>query len=178
MLIKTAIFKKTFTLLTSGILLLSAGSAASAACMQNRAVYADNQKNYTLTFSPVQKQDEQEGSNFTIVSNQTPAFKLQGNVQWSDGTARPSAVITYNCADDIDAAEDEIDDCTIWQGVVYALKDGADAEFLPHSDEPAAAAILLPDFVSMLESYDFGPAKPAEPLNWDVFRFKACSPEE
>ncbi|HWD14849.1 hypothetical protein P8H26_06385 [Pseudochrobactrum sp. sp1633] len=177
MITRTVIFKKTFALLASCTILLTATAVASAACVQNRAAYSDKNQNYTLTFSPSQKEDEQSGNSFTIIANEKPEFKLQGIVQWSEGVARPSATITYNCASD-DVAEDEIDDCTIWQGVVYALKDGADAEFLPRNDEPAAAAILLPDFVSMLDSYDFGTAKPAEPLNWDVFRFKACTPEE
>ncbi len=177
MIIKTSLFKKTFACLTSCVLLATSTGAASAACMQNRAVYTDNNQNYTLTFSPSQKEDEQSSNSFVIAANQTPDFKLQGNVQWSEGSSRPTAMITYNCAND-EGAEDEIDDCTIWQGVVYALKDGADAELLPRNDEPAAAAILFPDFVSMLDSYDFGQAKPAEPLNWEVFRFKACTPEE
>ncbi|MDM7849532.1 hypothetical protein QUF18_00615 [Pseudochrobactrum kiredjianiae] len=177
MLIRTVILKKTFACLASCTILLTATAVASAACMQNRAIYSDKDQNYTLTFSPVQKEDDQSGNSFTIIANEKPEFKLQGAVQWTEGAARPTAMITYNCAGD-DAAEDEIDDCTIWQGVVYALKDGADAEFLPRNDEPAAAAILLPDFVSMLDSYDFGEVKPAEPLNWDVFRFKACTPEE
>lgn len=178
MLIRTVIFKKTLACLASGTILLTATAVASAACVQNRASYSDKDQNYTLTFSPVQKDDEHAGNSFTITANAKPEFKLQGNVQWTEGASRPTAMITYNCAASEDVAEDEMDDCTIWQGVVYALKDGADAEFLPRNDEPAAAAILLPDFVSMLDSYDFGEVKPAEPLSWDVFRFKACTPEE
>lgn len=177
MLSKTAIVKKTLACLASCTIVLTATAVASAACMQNRASYSDKNQNYTLTFSPIQKEDEQSGSSFSIIANDTPEFKLQGTVQWTEEAARPTAVITYNCVGD-DAAEDEITDCAIWQGVVYALKDGADAEFLPRNNEPAAAAILLPDFVSMLDSYDFGTVKPAEPLNWDVFRFKACTLEE
>lgn len=177
MIIKTAIFKKTFACLTTCTVLMVSTAIASAACTQNRAIYSDNNQNYTLTFSPSHKEEEQTGNSFTIIANEKPEFKLQGIVQWTEAVSRPSATITYNCAGG-DVAEDEIDDCTIWQGVVYALKDSADAELLPRNDEPAAAALLFPDFVSMLDSYDFGAAKPAEPLNWDVFRFKACTPEE
>lgn len=177
MITGTIMLKQTIACLAACVFLTGPIAVASAACMQNRAVYTDSNQNYTLTFSPSQKEDELSSSSFVIVSNQTPEFKLQGNVQWSEGSSRPTAMITYNCAGD-ENAEEEIDDCTIWQGVVYALKDGADAELLPHNDEPAAAAILFPDFVSMLDSYDFGQATPAEPLNWDVFRFKACTPEE
>ncbi|WOC16238.1 hypothetical protein [Pseudochrobactrum sp. MP213Fo] len=177
MIIKTAIFKHAIALLSAGAMLAVSSVAASAACTQNRATYTDKNQNYSLTFSPAVKGDEQAGNNFTIIANDKPEFKLQGNVQWTDGAARPSAMITYNCASD-EMAEDEIGDCTIWQGVVYALKEGADADFLPRNDEPAAAAILLPDFVSMLDSYDFGTATPVEPLNWEVFRFKVCTPEE
>lgn len=171
------IIKTMITTLSIAAILAATNAGAYAACMQNRAVYTDRDQNYTLTFSPSQKEDEQSSSNFTIIANEKPEFKLQGSVQWTDGTARPAAMITYNCATD-NTGEDEIDDCAIWQGVIYALKDGADAELLPRNDEPAAAAILLPDFISMLESYDFGEAKPAEPLNWEVFRYKACTSEE
>lgn len=176
MIIKTAIFRKTIAILSAATVFAVSTAAAQAACMQNRSIYSDSNQNYTLTFSPSQKTDDQSSNSFTIIANTKPEFKLQGNVQWTEGVSRPTAMITYNCASD-EMAEDEIDDCTIWQGVVYALKDGADAELLPRNDEPAAAALLFPDFVSMLDSYDFGAAKPAEPLNWEVFRFKACTPE-
>lgn len=173
----TVILKHITTVAAASVALAVSTAIATAACTQNRAFYTDKNLNYTLSFSPAVKGDEQSASNFTITANEHPEFKLQGNVQWTDETPRPNAMITYNCASD-EMAEDEISDCTIWQGVVYALKDGADADFLPRNDEPAAAAILLPDFISMLDSYDFGTAKPAEPLNWEVFRFKACTPEE
>lgn len=177
MLQPKVLFKQTIAFIGAATLVAVSSASASAACMQNRAIYTDNSQNYTLTFSPAANQDEQSTNSFTIIANQKPEFKLQGNVQWTDGISRPNAMITYNCTND-ENAEDEIDDCTIWQGVVYALKDGADAELLPRNDEPAAAALLFPDFVSMLDSYDFGPAKPDEPLKWEVFRFKACTPEE
>jgi hypothetical protein len=48
----------------------------------------------------------------------------------------------------------------IWQSVIYALKEGAEAEVLPKAEEPAAQAILLPDLVTALDGYDFGAAKP------------------
>lgn len=177
MINQTKTLKTVFAACSATIMLAASTLGASAACMQNRAIYTDKDQNYTLTFSPSQKEDELSSNNFTIIANEKPEFKLEGSVQWADGTIRPAAMITYNCASD-DTGEDEIDDCAIWQGVVYALKDGADAELLPRNDEPAAAAILFPDFVSMLDSYDFGAAKPAEPLNWEVFRYKACTSEE
>lgn len=64
-------------------------------------------------------------------------------------------MLTFNCKGDGSNPED-LDDCSIWQSVIYALKEGAEADVLPKAEEPAAQAILLPDLVTALDGYDFG----------------------
>ncbi|WP_425287377.1 hypothetical protein [Paramesorhizobium deserti] len=169
--------------------MLSAGFAspfsAYAACTQDRAIYADRDDHYTLTFKPMPEDVPAVTSNeFTITENgpgegdaQKKAFKLDGVVMWTEGVERPNGLIMYNCPDG-DATGEELEDCTLWQGVIYALKEGAEADLLPKAKEPAAQALLFPDLAGSLDSFDFGPAKPAEPLSWDVFRFRDCAHEE
>lgn len=157
-------------------------SAAQAACTQNRAIYKDRDGLYTLTFQTEQPNDLKMSpaptNEFTITADGKPDFKLKGMVIWpEEGIARPYALLTYNCKGDGSDSE-ELDDCSIWQGVTYALKDGAEADVLPKAEEPAAQAVLLPDLVTALDGYDFGAAKPEKPLQWEVFRFQGCSPDE
>ncbi|MGU3573980.1 hypothetical protein ACLBWZ_00480 [Brucellaceae bacterium C25G] len=156
-------------------------SAAFAACMQNQAVYTDRDDNYTLTFRPEEPNDLKFSpaptNEFTITSNETPEFKLTGLVVWPDeAVKRPLAMIMYNCAPDGGSSED-LEDCSIWQGVVYALKEVAEVEPLPKAEEPAAQTVLFPDLLGALDTYDFGAATPAKPLAWEAFRFKTCTQE-
>ncbi|ATA03409.1 hypothetical protein CK807_02835 [Brucella abortus] len=166
----------------SALALTVFSTAVQAACTQNRAIYRDRDEAYTLTFRPEQPNDLKmtpaPTNEFTITANDKPGFKLNGIVIWpEEGVARPYALITYNCKGDGSESED-LDDCSIWQSVIYALKDGAEAEVLPKADEPAAQAVLFPDLVTALDGYDFGAAKPEKPLQWEVFRFQGCTPDE
>lgn len=156
-------------------------SAVQAACTQNRAIYHDRDDAYELTFKPQQENTLEMSpaptNEFTITAKEKPEFKLSGVVVWpEEGVARPYALLTFNCKGN-GANPEDLDDCSVWQNVVYALKDGADADLLPKGDEPAAQAILLPDLVTALDGYDFGAAKPEKLLQWEVFRFQGCAPE-
>ncbi|WP_245411738.1 hypothetical protein [Phyllobacterium leguminum] len=161
---------------------LVAPLSAYAACTQDRAIYSDRDDHYTLAFKPAPEDLPAVTSNeFTITqksdADQKSAFKLDGVVMWTQGVARPEGTVMYNCPDG-DVTGDELEACMVWQGVIYALKEGAEAGLLPKAKEPAAQALLLPDFAGSLDAFDFGAAKPAEPLSWEVFRFKECAPEK
>lgn len=173
------ISKTLSVMLLAGI--VAAPTSAFTACMQNRAVYTDRDDNYTLTFRPEESNDLQFSpaptNEFTIVSNEKPDFKLTGLVVWpEEAVKRPLAMIMYNCGG-AGASSEDLEDCSIWQGVVYALKEAAEAEPLPKAEEPAAQTVLFPDLLGALDAYDFGEAKPAEPLTWEAFRFKTCTQE-
>ncbi|TCQ81700.1 hypothetical protein EDF68_10178 [Ochrobactrum sp. BH3] len=175
--------KKLFKVVAASALAVTVfSSAVQAACTQNRAVYRDQGDAYTLTFHAAQsnalKMSPAPTNEFTITADDKPEFKLSGLVIWpEEGVARPYALITYNCKNGGTDPED-LDDCSIWQSVVYALKEGAEADVLPKADEPAAQAILFPDLATALDGYDFGAAKPEKPLEFESFRFKSCTPEE
>ncbi len=175
--------QKIFMVAAASVITVSIfSSAAQAACTQNRAIYKDRDGDYTLTFQPEQPNDLKmtpaPTNEFTITTENKPDFKLSGMVIWpEEGVARPYALVTFNCKGDGSNTED-LDDCSLWQGVIYALKEGAEAEVLPKAEEPAALAVLLPDLVTALDGYDFGAAKPEKPLDWEVFRFQGCTPDE
>lgn len=171
---------------TVSVILLAAmvatPSTVFAACMQNRAVYTDRDDNYTLTFRPEEPNDLKFSptptNEFTITANEKPEFQLTGLVVWpEEAVKRPLAMIMYHCAGE-GASSEDLEDCSIWQGVVYALKEAAEAEPLPKAEEPAAQTVLFPDLIGALDTYDFGAAKPEKPLTWEAFRFKTCTQEE
>ena len=152
-------------------------SPAFAACLQDHAVYTDRDDDYTLTFKSVPDDGPAVTTNeFTIKMNDSD-LKMDGVVTWNKDGGRPNAVITYKCPAG-DAAGAELQQCTVWKGVVYALKEGADAELLPKAKEPSAQALLLPDFSGAMSSFNFELEKPLETFPWEVFRFKECVPEQ
>lgn len=156
-------------------------TAAEAACTQNRAVYQDRDGLFTLTFvaehKNALKMTPAPTNEFIITAKDKPEFKLAGSVIWpEEGIARPYGMITYNCKAD-SSDPDDLDECSVWQGAVYALKEGAEAETLPKADEPAALAILFPDLVTAMDGYDFAQAKPEKMLQWEAFRFQECTPD-
>ncbi|WP_271897670.1 hypothetical protein [Candidatus Phyllobacterium onerii] len=150
---------------------------ASAACTQDRAIYTDRDDAYTLRFKHVPEDQPVMTSNeFSIEMNDSD-LKLDGVVMWNEGIARPNGIIMYKCPTG-DVTGDELQACTVWRGVIYALKEGADADLLPQAKEPAAQALLLPDFSSSMSSFNFKLEKPIETFPWEVFRFKECVPEQ
>jgi len=150
---------------------------AFAACTQDRAIYTDRDDAYTLTFRHVPEDQPVMTSNeFTIEKNDSD-LKLDGVVMWSEGVARPNGMIMYKCPSG-DVPGDELQACTVWRGVIYALTEGADADLLPQAKEPAAQALLLPDFSGSMSRFNFKLEKTIETFPWEVFRFKECVPEQ
>ncbi len=90
---------------------------------------------------------------------------------------RPNGIIMYRCPTG-DVTGEELEQCTVWRGVIYALTEGADADLLPKAKEPAAQAMLLPGFASSISGFNFKLEKPIETFPWEVFRFKECIPEQ
>ncbi|MGH7003157.1 MAG: hypothetical protein ACREIP_04345 [Alphaproteobacteria bacterium] len=150
---------------------------AHAACTQDRAVYTDRDDDYTLRFRPLSEdQPDAASSEFSLERNDGD-LKLDGVIMREGDAIRPNGLIMFQCPGG-DATGDELRACTVWQGVLYALKEGAEAEFLPRAKEPAAQALLLPDLSASMSAFDFKRAKPLETFPWDVFRFKECTPEQ
>ncbi|WP_373288621.1 hypothetical protein [Brucella endophytica] len=174
---------KTIAFMTATGVSLAMPLSAYAACTQDRAIYTDRDDHYVLAFKSMPEGAPVTTTNeFTITqkgeaADAKKAFKLDGVVMWTDGVSRPSGQIMYNCPDG-DVTGEELEACIVWQGVIYGLKEGAEAELLPKAKEPAAQALLFPDLAGALGATEFGETKPAEPLSWEVFRFKECAPEQ
>ena len=151
---------------------------AFAACTQDRAIYTDRDDAYTLTFKHAPEDQPSASSNeFSITMNDSD-LKLDGVVMWTEGSvARPNGIVMYKCPDG-DVTGEELEACTVWKGVIYALGEGPDADLLPKAKEPAAQALLLPDLSNAMSGFDFKLAKPIEAFPWEVFRFKECVPEQ
>jgi hypothetical protein len=142
---------------------------ALAACPQELAVYEDS-SGQALTFTPPPTQGQAAGHSFTIRIN---GQDLQGVVMWSADPDRPNGIVMDHCPEG-DVTGEELDVCTVWQGVIYALKPSADAGYLGKRGSDHAEALLLPDFSRAVQNHTFKYSMPSPPKADDVFRMKAC----
>lgn len=154
--------------LTLGLLVLASGSAL-AACPQELAIYEES-AGQSLTFSPPPPQGQAAEHSFKL---QIGGQELQGIVMWSLDPERPNGIIMDNCPDG-DVTGEELAACTVWEGVIYALKPGSDAGFLGRRGSDHAEALLLPDLSRAVQHHTFKNSMPAPPRVDDVFRRKAC----
>jgi hypothetical protein len=148
------------------------GQARAADCLLETAVYTQPESGYVLRFQPSHKLARFSGTtNVFFVDRPGAERPLTGWVIWNLGESRPGGRAMLDCPED-GMSEDDFADCTLWQGVMYALGE-RDAALLPGEKEPAPEAILLPDFGRQIRYslvIDIG----AEEVPWDVFRFKGC----
>jgi hypothetical protein len=141
---------------------------AFAACLQELAVYEDASGN-SLTFLPPHENQAAEYE-FKLHLGQT---ELQGVVMWSKDPDRPNGIIMDKCPDG-DVTGEELEACTVWQGVIYGLTRDAAAPFLGKRSTPFAEALLLPDFSRYAMDHTYKTPLPGPPKADDVFRMKAC----
>ncbi len=147
---------------------LLASPPAHAACPQELSIYEDTNGN-SLTFTPPVATQAAEHE-FTL---RIGMAALQGVVMMTNEPQRPEAIIMDSCPEG-DVTGAELDQCTVWQGVVYGLTKDAKAPYLGKRGAPNADAILLPDVSRLVLDHTFkvalaGPAKVD-----DVFIMKGC----
>lgn len=161
------------SLVTALMLQGSLAAWAKPECRQDRAVYGDEEGKITLSFKPKQENVPAVTSNEFTVALKEPALSMDGVVMWSDGVSRPNGIVMYQCPTG-DVTGMELEACTVWQGVIYSLEEGADADLLPVAEEPAAEALLFPDFAAYVSAFDFKTDEPVRSVPFEVFRFKEC----
>lgn len=147
---------------------LTGQSARAHACPQELAIYEDgNGARITFSLPNANMASEHE---FTL---RLGASELQGVVMWSKDPDRPNAIVMDQCPDG-DVTGEELDTCTVWQGVIYGLTKDATAPFLGKRGTLHSEAILLPDFsrYAMDHTYKTPLARPVKVD--DVFTMKAC----
>lgn len=125
------------------LLLGMAGTcAAQADCPQERAVYSDAERTVSLEFAPNDGGRMLASNVFRAVM--ANGIVLDGVVIWNVGVARPNGIMLHGCPEG-DATGAEIDACTVWEGVVYAVDGAGRVGYLPGEGEPAAEQLLFPD---------------------------------
>ncbi len=158
-------FAKTAMLVCLSTLL---STPSSAACPQELSIYEDS-NGASITFIPPHK-DMAAEHEFTLRVGQT---ELQGIVMWSKDPDRPNGIVMDQCPDG-DVTGEELDKCTVWQGVIYGLNKEPTAPYLGKRSTPHAESLLLPDFSRYAMDHEFKSTL-AGPLKVDdVFKMKGC----
>lgn len=153
--------------------LVAATAASAAECRQDRAIYADRDGGYELTFEPVGSSAAATSHHFKlkVLSSKTV---LDGIVMPGDDPVRSNGMVMHNCPEG-DVTGEEIAACTVWEGMIYVLDGAGDAAVLPEEGAKAAETLLLAGFGPSLRYsalWDEGKAKVAP---WDVFKRKGCA---
>lgn len=153
------------------LLMLPAPAALAAECKQEKAIYGDRDGAYELRFEAVDSEAASSSYRFTIAVKNTDV-KLDGFVMGSEPVDRPNGILFHDCPEG-DTTGEEIQKCTIWQGVIYSAGAGK-VDLLPLTGSPAAAEILLPGFaLGIVDSTAWGKGK-ATIVPWDVLSLKGC----
>jgi hypothetical protein len=143
---------------------------AHAACPIELAVYGDRDGVAGIDFRPTGESAVVTNTFKMVLGNDV---MLDGLVMWSDGIARPYASLMYNCPDG-DVTGEELEACTLWEGVVYTADATGKVSLLPRERQDAPQTLVFPDLgpaLSQSSAYgDGGFSK----VPWDVFTLKGC----
>jgi hypothetical protein len=149
---------------------VSGASNALAACNQELAVYSEPEANASLEFTPAG--DTGSSHTFKIKFAENSVI-LDGVVLWTEGVARPMGIVMHKCPEG-DVTGPELDACTVWQGVIYAVDGQGNVSLLPPEGAAAAEQLLLPDFAPALrQSSAYGIAGVSK-MPWDAFKMSGC----
>ncbi len=153
-------------------LLLAAGlPPAQAACPLELAVYGDEGGRAGLDFRPT---GESAAVTNTFRMNLDAGIQLDGIVMWSEDMPRPYASLMHRCPEG-DVTGEELAECTLWEGPVYAVDASGGAGPLPAENTPAPATLILPDLGPALwQSAVLGEDADAARMPGDVFTLKGC----
>lgn len=144
-------------------------SPAFAACPIELAVYGDRDDAADIDFRPA--------TEFAAVSN---AFRmnldngvvLDGIVMRTEGIERPYGSLMYKCPDG-DVTGQELEACTVWQGVIYTADKDGNIGLLPKTGDAPETLIFSDLGPSLRLSAAYG-AGGFSKVPWDVFALKGC----
>lgn len=134
--------KRAPTTMLAAAVLFGASPAAAEDCPQERAIYADDDGSLTLEFSPNDGGPMMASNVFTVAMAND--IVIDGVVIWNVGLPRPNGIMMHACPDG-DATGEEIEACTVWEGVVYSVDGSGRVDYLAPEDKPAAEQLLFPD---------------------------------
>ena len=141
---------------------------ALAACPVELAVYGDRDHVAGIDFRPVV--DRAAVTN-AFRMNLDNGVVLDGFVMWSEGTERPYGALTYKCPEG-DVTGEELEACTVWQGVIYSADAAGAVGLLPKAGA-APKTLLFPDLGPSLGLSAIGEGGLSR-MPWDVFALKGC----
>lgn len=151
-------------------LVCAAPATAFAACPMELAVYGDRDGAAGIDFRPTGQSAVVTNTFRMVLDN---GVMLDGMVMWSDGVARPYASLMHQCPDG-DVTGEELEACTLWEGVVYAADAAGHVSLLPAEGKDAPATLIFPDLGPALKlSSAYGEGGFSE-VPWDVFALKGC----
>lgn len=142
---------------------------AFADCPIELATYADRDKAAEINFTPVKESATVTNSFRLLLDNNVV---LDGIVMWTQEEARPMGQLMYKCPEG-DVTGAEIEACTLWQGVVYAVDEKGEVGLMPH-EGPAPAKLLFPDLGPLLKLSPAYSENAFSKVPWDVFSLNGC----
>jgi hypothetical protein len=150
--------------------------AVAAECPLERAIYRERDQGYELHFFATTNRDPANAGHRFFVVRPGDVRNLSGLVTGNLGVSRDSGTARRDCPTPEEKAPADVtdadwQDCTYWEGLVYALGENS-AEMLPMGDEPAPPALLLTDFGRQIR-YSGLVGGPGD-TPWDVFTFLRC----
>lgn len=151
---------------------LAASAADAADCRQDRAIYADRDAAYELAFEPVGSDAAATSHHFKVKVAASGAV-LDGIVMTGEEVARSNGMIMHDCPEG-DATGEEIAECTVWEGAIYALDGSGEASILPAEADGAADRLLLTDLGPSVRHSKLWEDGKASVVPWDVLIFKGC----
>lgn len=151
--------------------LLALTGPAAAACPQELAIYHEAESGAGIEFQPLDQTQPTTANAFKVIFARTDLV-LDGAVIWNNGVSRPNAIVLHDCPQG-DATGEEIDACTIWQGVIYSVSADGTVDLMPSEGDAAAEQLLLPDFGRTVRYSVLFPEK-TESIPWDVFKLSGC----
>ncbi|WP_245525509.1 hypothetical protein [Mesorhizobium sp. M00.F.Ca.ET.216.01.1.1] len=144
--------------------------AAFAACPLEHAVYGDRENAATIDFRPTM---ESATVTNTFRMALDKGVVLDGIVMWTEGVARPHGSLMYKCPTG-DVTGDELDACTVWEGVIYSADDKGNIALLPAEGADAPKTLIFPDLGPSLQMSAAYGASGFSKVPWDIFALKGC----
>lgn len=145
---------------------------AAAECKQGNAVYGDRDGAYELRFSPINSPAAAASNQFKLNVLKT-SLVLDGYVMPSEDPTRTIGMVMFHCPDG-DATGADLEACTIWQGMVYAMSAKGKMDNLQPEAADAADKVVLPGIGPAIRGSSIWGEGKASVAPWDVLDFKEC----
>lgn len=148
---------------------LLVASPAVAACPVELATYAGQGGTMGIEFRPTSASVTVTNS-FRFLAGERA---LDGIVMWTAGAARSWGIVMDGCPEG-DLTGAEISECTLWEGVVYAIDADGKVGLLPAEGHPAPQTLILADLGPWLSQSEAWRAAGSLAEPWDVFTLSGC----